>query len=265
MSNNHYWTEETDRMLFEYRDNPTDDNYAKIRPAIDKIIENIINSFKVSDYIRESYQNIKNMCEAFIFELLPKMDPKRGKPFSYITFCTRRFLVQLNKKGYNNNCIHISLDALQEEREFDIPGETTPEDNFDVYLDQVIAWYADKKNLESFPKMQRIYFPIVVKELLKKQNLTGNGSRKNIRYQKMVIQRVGTQNYLSRGVILSLVNQLRKYNEILRNHYVCHGDLNKHTEKLSKAIQKERMNTYYSYTATKRKLEKESKCGLTVS
>lgn len=69
----------------------------KIKPCLDKLIENIIFTYKFHSL--DNIDNLKNDCLSFLFENLNKFDPTRNfKAFSYFSVISKNFFIQKVKR-----------------------------------------------------------------------------------------------------------------------------------------------------------------------
>lgn len=67
----------------------------QIHPALDKLAENCINTWKFWKY-ETTYIDLKNDLITFFYERLKLINPVKGKAFSFFTFSARNFLIKYN-------------------------------------------------------------------------------------------------------------------------------------------------------------------------
>jgi hypothetical protein len=82
----------------------------EIMPALEKLVENLINIHKFSG-LYDSYEDLKNDCVNFLFETLPKFDSTRGTAaFGYVNVCAKNWLIIRAKQKANKFKRNVSID-----------------------------------------------------------------------------------------------------------------------------------------------------------
>jgi len=100
-TSNNYFTQETESAILRFQVEPDVVKQKEIfvqdiRPAFDKLIENII--FVYQFHTLGNVDVLKNDCMSFLFESLSKFDKSRGsKAFSYYNVVTRNWFSQQKK------------------------------------------------------------------------------------------------------------------------------------------------------------------------
>jgi len=83
---------------------------AKIKPAFEKLVENLIFIHGFST-CQNSFLILKADCVSFLFEILQKFDASKGsKAFSYFNICAKHFLIIQQKKKIKKNKRHVCID-----------------------------------------------------------------------------------------------------------------------------------------------------------
>ena len=121
-----------------------------IHPALDKLAENCINTWKFWKY-ETTYNDLKTDLIVFFFERIHMVDQSRGKAYSFFTFSARNFLIKysmdLNKKTINK----AELDEVDNVR--DIMSEMAYSSFQETLKDFIIEWSAEVlSNLNSLFK-----------------------------------------------------------------------------------------------------------------
>lgn len=82
----------------------------KIHPAFDKMVENILNTYKFM-YFDYSFTSVKNETISHLVLHLHKFDGTRGfKAFSYFSVATKYYLIAENNKNYRIKQRNINID-----------------------------------------------------------------------------------------------------------------------------------------------------------
>jgi len=113
-----YFTAETDKYIKKFLE--TDDTSKKhdlfnegIRPAFEKLIENLIYVYKF--FTLDDVETLKQDCLANLYEMLPKFDPNKGsKGFSYFNVVAKNWFIQKARERTKKNKIerelHVGVD-----------------------------------------------------------------------------------------------------------------------------------------------------------
>ena len=82
----------------------------KIKPALDKLIENIIFTYKFHSL--DNLATLKSDCLSFLFEILGKFDESRNcKAFSYLSVISKNFFIQKEKERKKKNNTDVCFDS----------------------------------------------------------------------------------------------------------------------------------------------------------
>lgn len=118
----YYFTQEVDEAIITYNCKETVNKtqtllYNKvIYPALDKLSENLINTYKVP-YVDLSFEDLKHDLVVFLTEKLTRFAPESGKAFSYFTKIGINYLIGLNSKSYKKVKEQVDLTTVDEERD----------------------------------------------------------------------------------------------------------------------------------------------------
>jgi len=114
-----YFTKETDEYIKKFL--KTEDSENKhalfnegIRPAFEKLIENLIFVYKF--FTIDDVETLKQDCLANLYEMLPKFDPEKGtKGFSYFNVVAKNWFIQKTRERAKKNRIerelHVGVDS----------------------------------------------------------------------------------------------------------------------------------------------------------
>lgn len=82
-----------------------------IYPAIDKLVQNIINIYQMP-YIQDTYWQLKTDVIGHVILKLQLYNKNKGKAFSYFTTIIKRYLINKNNKKYNQYKMFQSFDEF---------------------------------------------------------------------------------------------------------------------------------------------------------
>lgn len=132
-----YFTKQTDKaieMFLAAGDRKEKEEYfeAEIRPAFEKLIENLI--FVYGFYSLDDVDSLKRECLSNLYEMLPKFDPSKGtKGFSYFNVVAKNWFIHKTREKSRKNKFDV-------ETHVDLENESANRDsNFmvDPYEHQV--------------------------------------------------------------------------------------------------------------------------------
>jgi len=137
-----YFTNEVDKAIIQYNNltkGPKRDRLynREIYPALDKLAENIINTFKFP-YIDGSFQDLKHDVVAFCTQKLDRFSPNSGKAYSYFSIVSKNYLIARNKKEYKKLKQKADLDVIDQER--DITSEISRQDHCETLESFIEEW-----------------------------------------------------------------------------------------------------------------------------
>lgn len=106
-----YFTKETENYIIEFKQTHDNELYEKeIRPAFQKLIENIINIFKFYEIDRTHLDELKNDCEGYLYSIIHKFKEERGKAFSFFSIVCKNYLIQKSRKERRITNMSIMID-----------------------------------------------------------------------------------------------------------------------------------------------------------
>src|SRR6056300_1814007 len=103
--NRNYFTLDVDEAIIRYNSSTNRKEkeliYTKeIYPSLDKLSENLINTYKCP-YIDLEFEDLKHDLVSFLTEKLGNFSKSAGKAYSYYTVAGRNYLIALNNKNYS--------------------------------------------------------------------------------------------------------------------------------------------------------------------
>jgi hypothetical protein len=108
-----------------------------IYPALDKLVENVIHSFKFY-YYENTYEDLKHETVVYLHERLGRYTQEKGKAFSYFTIVARNYLIQQNTVNYEHLKARGDLMLVDEVR--DVVGEVLQQERKEAVEDFIALW-----------------------------------------------------------------------------------------------------------------------------
>lgn len=156
-----YFGPEVDLEIIKY--NQTSDRLERsriyqhhIRPAFEKLVENIIHTFKFYYTGDQTMQQMQHEVVSFLVEKLPRFQQSNGKAFSYFSIVAKNYCILKNKNNYKKLTSHDRLDvgvdlvmdtssADDEDREAQLSAFMTRYvDYMDVHIDEYFSKQTDR-------------------------------------------------------------------------------------------------------------------------
>jgi hypothetical protein len=152
-----YFGPEVDLEIIKY--NETEDTFERsriyqkgIQPAFEKLVENIIHTFKFYYTGDQSMQQMQHEVVSFLVEKLPRFKQANGKAFSYFSIVAKNFCILKNKNNYKKLLSHDRLDIGSDL----VMGTTYLEDQerelqLKTFIDKYVEYW-DEKIEDAFSK-----------------------------------------------------------------------------------------------------------------
>jgi hypothetical protein len=183
-----YFTDDTEQAIVLY--NKTDDEYERerifrerIHPAIDKLAENVINTFKFP-YIEGTFEDIKSQVVSFLVLNLHKFTEDKGKAFSYFSVIAKNYLIYHNSNSYRDELRTVYISEASTDETF--PLEEILMTDPDVEIDNsdardflhLLVRYWDFNLTKIFKKKRDIDIANAVVELMRRSDNIENFNKK---------------------------------------------------------------------------------------
>ena len=147
-----YFGPEVDLSIVKY--NATDSEVERsliyqyeIRPAFEKLVENIIHTFKFYYTDGQSFKQVQHEVVSFLVEKLSKFKQDNGKAFSYFSIVAKNYCILKNKNNYKKLTSHDRVDTM-EELNLECPDSVEDEViNLSDFVDRFIMYWDE--NLET--------------------------------------------------------------------------------------------------------------------
>lgn len=117
-----YFGPEVDQSIIKYNESECSNEKSliyqrEIQPAMEKLVENIIHTFKFYYTDNVPLGQVQHEVVSFLVEKLPKFNPDKGsKAFSYFSIVAKNFCILKNRKNYKKLLEHkrIDIDTTRE-------------------------------------------------------------------------------------------------------------------------------------------------------
>ncbi len=171
-----YFGPEVDISIVKY--NSTEDDFERsliyqneIKAAFEKLVENIIHTFKFYYTDGQTIQQMQHEVVSFLVEKLPKFKQNNGKAFSYFSIVAKNYCILKNKNNYKKLTSHDRIDLSSEINLEAIPDSEDHEANLIEFVDKFVNYWDD--NLESIfsKKNDRILAGAIVELFRKREKI----------------------------------------------------------------------------------------------
>lgn len=147
-----YFGPEVDLSIIKYNDTESEADRSRIyrdeiRPAFEKLVENIIHTFKFYYTDGQTLQQMQHEVVSFLVEKLPKFKKESGKAFSYFSIVAKNYCILKNKNNYKKLTSHDRIDLSAEINLEAIEDDNEQELALVVFMDRFVAYWDE--NLES--------------------------------------------------------------------------------------------------------------------
>ena len=185
----------------------------EIHKALDKLAENIINTFKFT-YFDYPFEDVKHEVVAFMVMNIHKYDHTKGsKAFSYFSVVAKNYLILHNNNNYKKLKSHGEISLLDKQKNI-----TSEENDLDSFTTEMIQYF--DKNLNSiFKKDRDLKIGYAIIDLIKQRDEIENFNKKALYILIREMTNVETAH------ITSVVNVLKKHYKKLINKYHTTGTI----------------------------------------
>jgi len=194
-----------------YRDN--------IAYALDKLVENIINTFKFS-YFDSHFNDVKNDVVSFLVLSLHKYDASKGfKAFSYFSVVAKNYLIVLNNNNYKKLKSHDSIYDNTEVYSLESNSHNEMGSSSESTLVKEMILFFDNNIPKLFKKDRDVSIAYSIIELMKEKNRIENFNKKGL----YVLIREMTGETTSR--ITKVINEMKRKYKILIKEFHTKGTI----------------------------------------
>ena len=220
-----YFGMECQNAIVEFNKLPKEPKYdierqkiyqSKIHAPFDKLVENIIHTFKFY-YFDVSSEDVKNEVVSNLYINIGKYDPEKGRAFSYFSVMAKNYLIHNNNKNYKMYKTHDEIGELDFKR--DVSTETSRKDikefNLDFMTSLIDFW---ENNIFSvFRRNKDIRVADAVLYLMKTRDNIENFNKKVLYILIREMSGSNTQH------ITRVINVMKQKNAIIKTDYINKG------------------------------------------
>lgn len=142
----------------------------EIRPAFEKLVENIIHTFKFYYTDGQSLSQMQHEVVSFLVEKLPRFNKNNGKAYSYFSIVAKNYCILKNKNNYKKLKSHDRLDISDEILEQPM-DEMDPDTNVIDFVDKFVDYW-DTHLEDIFPrKSEKLLAGAIVELFRKRENI----------------------------------------------------------------------------------------------
>jgi hypothetical protein len=121
----------------------------EIQPAFEKLVENIIHTFKFYYTDGQSLKDLQHEVVSFLVEKLPKFTSDKGKAFSYFSIVAKNYLILSNNKNFKKLVENEKIEEANDKSNIlSVEEETFSLEHF---IEEMVGYY-DQNLHKVFPK-----------------------------------------------------------------------------------------------------------------
>ena len=221
-SSRYYFTDKTERAIIRYNnaeDNPKLRNKIyneHIRQAFEKLVENIIHTFKFY-YFDVSSEEVKHEVVSFLVMNMHKFKEGKGRAFSYFSIVAKNYLILNNNKNYKMGKIHSEMDVLDYKRntQQEKAAETSQESST-LFIDELHRFW-DTNLTNVFRRDKDIRVADSVLHIFRIKENIENFNKKALYILIREMTGSNTQH------ITRIINVMKKFNDRLYHEFDNYG------------------------------------------
>ncbi len=217
-----YFGEETEKSIEKYILCQNDEEriviyLTKIKPAFDKLVENIINMTRFDFKKIDNYKSLHNEVSSHLYSNLLKFNPKRisvktnkkTKAFSYFGTAAKNYLIQLSIKKNSEMISVLPIETEQGVKE--IQGDDIVEkDEMREFLSSLSSFF--EKKLDKYDEDTRKIVDAIIYFL-------NNVDSINVVNKKHFYILIKEYTGLSSKKVSKILNFLKKEYQVVKNKY----------------------------------------------
>lgn len=216
-----YFGPEVDLSIIKY--NSTDDSLQRsiiyqneIKPAFEKLVENIIHTFKFYYTDGQTIEQVQHEVVSFLVEKLPRFNKDNGKAFSYFSIVAKNYCILKNKNNYKKLTSHDRIDLSVDSNLEDLVDQQEEQPTLVDFLDKFVIYWDE--NLEAtFPKKADKVLASAVIELFRKREKIELFNKKALYIYIREMSDANTQQ------ITKMVKVIRDKYKVMYSDYITHG------------------------------------------
>lgn len=143
----------------------------EIRPAFEKLVENIVHTFKFYYTDGQTINQVQQEVVSFLVEKLSKYKQTNGKAFSYFSIIAKNYCILKNKNNYKKLTSHNRIDLSSEIDLEYIPDEQESESSVTVFIDRFVEYWDENLEQVFSKKSDQILVGSIVELFRKREKL----------------------------------------------------------------------------------------------
>ena len=224
-----YFGPEVDESIIKY--NATEDSLQRsiiyqreIKPAFEKLVENIIHTFKFYYTDGQTLQQVQHEVVSFLVEKLPRFRAASGKAFSYFSIVAKNYCILKNKNNYKKLTSHDRIDMSAEINLEAVVDGVDPEYNLSDFVDRFVTYWDDNLELTFTKKNDRILAGAVIELFRKREKLELFNKKALYLYIREMAKEANTQQ------ITRMVRVMKDKYKAMYMDYLTNGSISKTKE-----------------------------------
>jgi hypothetical protein len=188
-----------------------------IQAAFEKLVENIIHTFKFYYTGDQTMQQQQHEVVSFLVEKLPKFKQESGKAFSYFSIVAKNYCILKNKNNYKKLLSHDRLDVGTDLIEDTSAADTeTREAQLSAFMNRYVD-YMDSQIDDIFPKQNDRVLAYAVLHLFRTRESIELFNKKALYIYVREMSNANTQQ------ITKMVKFMKEKYKIMYNDYLHLG------------------------------------------
>ncbi len=149
---NYYFTDVTEKAIIRYNNEKRPHMRNRIyndhiAAAFDKLVENIIHTFKFY-YFDVPSEEVKHEVVSFLVMNMHKFTEGKGKAFSYFSIVAKNYLILHNNNNYKKMKTHDKIDVLDWDRSIRQEAAKKDTDNaYNEFVKQMLEYWDNNMNV----------------------------------------------------------------------------------------------------------------------
>lgn len=224
-----YFGPEVDESIIKY--NATEDSLQRsiiyqreIKPAFEKLVENIIHTFKFYYTDGQTLQQVQHEVVSFLVEKLPRFRAASGKAFSYFSIVAKNYCILKNKNNYKKLTSHDRIDMSAEINLEAVVDGVDPEYNLSDFVDRFVTYWDDNLELTFTKKNDRILAGAIIELFRKREKLELFNKKALYLYIREMAKEANTQQ------ITRMVRVMKDKYKAMYMDYLTNGSISKTKE-----------------------------------
>jgi hypothetical protein len=216
-----YFGPEVDLSIIKY--NSTDDTLQRsiiyqneIKPAFEKLVENIIHTFKFYYTDGQTIEQVQHEVVSFLVEKLPRFNKDNGKAFSYFSIVAKNYCILKNKNNYKKLTSHDRIDLSVDSNLEDVVDSQEEQPTLVDFIDKFVIYW-DTNLEQTFPKKSDQILASAIIELFRKREKIELFNKKALYIYVREMSDANTQQ------ITKMVKVIRDKYKTMFSDYITHG------------------------------------------